>query len=111
MPSSAQGSELPASRHTQIAVAEVIVPEADAQTPGIEDAHADAATVRVETGRADVDAFEESDTTDLEVGRDEPAHLSSIRHELDVGQKLVLLVPVFAGRVRHRRLLDGEPTL
>lgn len=101
---------LPGSRQADAVMAAVAVPVADVETPGIEAADADAATVRVETGRPNVDAFEESDTTDLEIGRDEPTHLGGVRHLLERGQKLVLLVPVFAGRVRDWCLLDGEPS-
>ncbi len=82
----------------------------DAEPIGIEVADVDAATARVETGRPNVDAFEESDTTDLEIGRDEPAHLSSVWHLLECGQKFVLLVPGLPGRVGDWRLLDGEPS-
>lgn len=102
--------KLPASRQTQIAVAVADPVAADVQTLGIEAADADVVTARVETRRADVDVLEESDTTNLKIGRDKPAHLGGVRHLLERGQKLVLIVPVFAGRVRHGRLLDGEPS-
>lgn len=108
-PSSGQGSELPATGQTQIAVAAAVLVVVDVQTPGNEDAHVDAVTARADTGSPNVNAFEESDTTNLEIGRDEPAHLGGVRHLLECGEKLVLLVPVFAGRVRNRRLLDEEP--
>ena len=85
-----------------------VVPVADVQTLGIEAADVDTVTARVETGRTNVDAFEESDTTNLKVGRAEPAHLGSVRHTLEFRQK-PLLVPVLAGRVRDRRLLDHQP--
>lgn len=100
---------LPGDGQTDAAVAVGIPVAADVEPVGIEVADEDTVTVRVETGRPNVDAFEESDTTNLEIGRDEPAHLGSVRHLLECEEKLVLLVPVFAGRVRNRRLLDQEP--
>lgn len=90
--------------------AETVVPIAvDVEPDGSEAADADTETARGETGCPNVNAFEESNTTNLEIGRDEPTHLGGVRHALDVGQKLVLLVPRLAGRVRNRRLLDQEP--
>lgn len=105
-----QGSLLPAGRHTKVVAAAIARVVADAETRGIEEADDDAATVRAETGRPNVDAFKEADATNLKVGRDEPAHFGSVRHLLECGQELALLIPVFAGRVRDWRLLDGEPS-
>ena len=92
-----QGSLLPGTRQADEDIAAVVAPAADVETPGIEEADVDTVTVRVETGRPNVNAFEESDTTNLEIGHDEPAHLGGVRHGLELGQKLVLLVPGFAG--------------
>ena len=86
------------------------MPEANEETIGIEVADGNTVTARVETGRPNVNALEESDTTDLEIGRNEPAHLGGVGHRFECGQKLVLLVPVFAGRTYDWRLLDGEPS-
>ncbi len=109
-PSRDQESLLPGSRQADAAIAVVVAPVDDSETKGIEAADADAATVRVETGRPNVNAFEESDTTNLKVGRDEPTHLGGVRYLLERGEKLVLLVPRLAGRVRNRRLLDQKPS-
>lgn len=65
---------LPGRRHAEVVIAAAIVPAADAETPGIEAADEDTVTARVETGRPNVNTFEESDATDLVIGRDEPAH-------------------------------------
>jgi len=100
---------LPGSRQPDVVVAAVAPIVADAEPVGIEVADVDTVTARVETGRPNVNAFEESDTTNLEIGRDEPAHLGGVRHLLECREKLVLLVPRLAGRVRNRRLLDQEP--
>lgn len=101
---------LPGSRQPDVVVAVVVPIVADVEPVGNEVADVDTVTERVETGRPNVNAFEESDTTNLEIGRDKPAHLGGVRHLLECGEKLVLLVPRLASRVRNRRLLDGEPS-
>ena len=101
---------LPGRRNTDIGIATVVAPAVDNETPVIEAADVDTVTIRVDGGRANVDAFEEPGTTDLKVGRDEPAHLGGIRNVFERREKLALLFPVFAGRVRNRRLPDGEPS-
>ena len=78
--------------------------------PGIEAAETDTVAARVDGGGANVGAFHESETTDLEVGRDEPAHFGGVRNLLECGEKLALLEPRLASRVRNRRLPDGEPS-
>ena len=100
---------LPGSRQPDAVVAAVTPIAADDEPVGSEVADVDTVPARVETGRPNVNAFEEPDTTDLEIGRDEPTHLGGVRHLLERGEKLVLLVPRLAGRVRNRRLLDQEP--
>lgn len=100
---------LPGSRQPDAVEAAVAPIAVDVEAAGIEAADVDTVTARVETGSPNVNAFKESDTTNLKIGRDEPAHLGGVRHLLECGEKLVLLVPVFAGRVRNRRLLDQEP--
>lgn len=90
---------LPGSRQPEV-VAVVVEPSvADVEPAGIEAADDDTATARAETGRPNTNAFEESDTTNLKVGRDEPAHLGCVRRLLECGEKLVLIVPRLAGRV------------
>ena len=101
---------LPGRRNADAVDPNVVAPAADVETPGIEAADAHTATVREERGRTNVDVLEESDATNLEVGRDEPAHLCGVRHALECGQELALLLPRLARRVQNRRLLDGEPS-
>mgnify|MGYP007089694744 CR=1 FL=1 len=100
---------LPGSRQPEAVVAVVIPVDVDEEPVGIEEADEDTVTVRDETGSPNVDAFEESDTTNLKIGRDEPTHLGGVRHLLERGQKLALLVPRLAGRVLDGCLLDQEP--
>jgi len=101
---------LPGRRDADNDVAEIVVPAVDEETLGIEATDEDTEAVRSATGRPNVDAFEESDTTDLEVGRDEPTHFGGVRKMFERGEKLALLLPVFAGRVRNWRLPGGEPS-
>ncbi len=83
---------------------------ADDERARIEAADEDTVTVRVETGSPNVDVFEESDTTNPKIGHNEPAHLSDVRHHLDPGQRIGLLLPRLAGSNRaDGRLLDQEP--
>ena len=101
---------LPGRRETDTVTPAVAAPDADIETPGIEAAENDTVAVRVDGGGANVGAFHESETTDLEVGRDEPAHFGGVRNLLECGEKLALLEPRLASRVRNRRLPDGEPS-
>ena len=92
-----QGSLLPGGRETDVVVTAVAAPVADAETLGIEAADVDVVAVRVKTRCPDVDVLEESDTTNLVVGRDEPAHLGSVRNRFQLGEELVLLSPGLRG--------------
>ena len=65
-------TSLPGGRHTDVAVAVVVVPAVDVETLGAEAADEHAVAARVEARRTHVDVREEPDATDLEVHGDEP---------------------------------------
>ncbi len=88
------------------------MPVADVQTPDIEAAEAadeDAETVRVETGRADVEPFEQIDVANGLVGRQRPGRLGGVRDHHWRGDERLLIRPGLVERVLDRLFAERDP--
>lgn len=92
-----------------MAVAAAAPTEADAQTTGIEVADKDAATVRAEARRPDVDTRKQVGIPDVLVGRHAPRDFGDVGRHLRLGQQSLLPVPVLRGRLRNRLLAKHDP--
>ncbi len=69
----------------------------------------DAATARVQTRRADVDARQQIDVPDRLVRSETPGDLGDVGHHLLVGEKRPLFVPVLRGGLGDRLFAEHEP--
>ncbi|MEY3783684.1 MAG: hypothetical protein RLZZ230_6 [Candidatus Parcubacteria bacterium] len=92
-----------------MADAAAIVPAVDVQTPGNEAADADTETARVETGRADVERFEQIDVADGLVGRQRPGCLGGVRDHHRLGDERLLIRPGLVERALDRLLAERDP--